>query len=612
MLPFLAPQRIINETKLLADYGKSSIIFVNDENSENIAKYPDSLAFSLNTLSVVGDKSSNVQITDWMDGLFTGFKTLKLVECPSYLKEIPISSFTNCTALEEVVLANENTSILESAFDGCTSLSKINFAGNETITSISEYAFRNTGLSITALPKNLSNLGDYAFYGCDSITSINIPAALTKIPNYAFYDSSLGSISFEDETLITSIGDYAFYGAEFTTFTFPQNITTISKGVLGNNENLTSISLYENGLINRINSGAFAGDSNFTSLITLNEDGTPARSEEGTVYLPLSMTRTYFDSGYGAFEGTAIKKIVIPETVTKVAEKLCYNCKQLETVQFLNPEKSVLRSIDGSAFRGCSSLTSIEIPNLVNTIGTYAFEGCTSLTSVKLPNYDDCTEEQVLIATENNTISPVKYTTVKEYLFSGCTALNNISIPNTVTKLANYCFKDCTALKTIFVPENVTSIAAYAFNGSNIRVIAEIASKPATWGTNWNVGVIGTTLGSKGTITDGNFLYSVNSDDTLTLVAFNNDGTTTSITLTNSVTIDSIEYTISAVSEGFVYDDDVLTSVTISANIPTVAENAFNSNCENLTSITVSDASSDEDIPEGWDANWDGGIGHSF
>jgi hypothetical protein len=43
-------------------------------------------------------------------------------------------------------------------------------------------------------------------------------------------------------------------------------------------------------------------------------------------------------------------------------------------------------SIAGSAFSGCSGLTSLTIPNSVTTIGNYAFSGCSGLTSLTIPN----------------------------------------------------------------------------------------------------------------------------------------------------------------------------------------------------------------------------------
>ena len=79
-------------------------------------------------------------------------------------------------------------------------------------------------------------------------------------------------------------------------------------------------------------------------------------------------------------------------------------------------------SIGLGAFRGCSALTSINIPNSVTSIGLQAFEGCSSLTSINIPS----------------SVTDIAY-----YAFSGCSSLTSINIPSSVTKIGSSAFCNC-------------------------------------------------------------------------------------------------------------------------------------------------------------------------
>ena len=98
--------------------------------------------------------------------------------------------------------------------------------------------------------------------------------------------------------------------------------------------------------------------------------------------------------------------------------------------------------IDRKAFKGCTSLTSVEIPSSVTTIEHGAFEGCTGLTSIEIPN---------------------SVTTIGDHAFSGCSGLTSIEIPNSVTTIGYYAFSDCYGLTSIEIPNSVTTIGDEAF-----------------------------------------------------------------------------------------------------------------------------------------------------
>ena len=204
-------------------------------------------------------------------------------------------------------------------------------------------------------------------------------------------------------------------------------------------------------------------------------------------------------------------------------------------------------SIGGYAFRGCSSLTSITIPDSVTSIGYYAFSGCSSLTSITIPG---------------------SVTSIGGYAFRGCSSLTSITIPDSVTSIGYYAFSGCSSLTSITIPGSVTSIGGFAFEDCTSLTSITIPDTVTSIGTSAFRGCSG--------------LTSINIPDSVTSIgegAFFGCSSLTSITIPNSVT---------SIGRNAFFGCSSLTDITIPGSVTSIEDRAFNG-CSRLTSITVSD-----------------------
>lgn len=147
---------------------------------------------------------------------------------------------------------------------------------------------------------------------------------------------------------------------------------------------------------------------------------------------------------------TDLEKIVIPERiegsfVTAIAEDAFRECTNLISVTI--PDS--VTKIDEDAFEDCTGLVEVIIPDSVKEIGESAFSGCTSLTSVIIPNG----------------VTEISYRT-----FADCTSLTNVTIPVSVTEIGWSAFAGCTSLGNITIPDSVKHIASDAFEGTGVKL----------------------------------------------------------------------------------------------------------------------------------------------
>ena len=244
----------------------------------------------------------------------------------------------------------------------------------------------------------------FQFYYKQSVTGVNIWKDVTNVKGSSFPASeypNLAAYTVEDGNAEYCVEDGVLYNASKTwlvaypggktdtDFTVPDTVTSISSKAFYGNTKLKNITANKVGIVSQ------------------------------------------------AFAGSAIETFSANEIV-RIADWAFYNCKKLTTVTVNGGESFY---IDMYAFENCTSLTSFPF-DMISDSGFRVFRGCSSLTEIQVPNR------------------------VNDSMFADCTSLTKITVPDTVTLIGNYAFEGCTSLISV------------TFEGATPPMIFSSAFKP--------------------------------------------------------------------------------------------------------------------------------------
>ena len=168
-----------------------------------------------------------------------GTLTLSGKEMPNYNDEL-CPWETERLKIKKVVIEEGLTNIGDHAFWGFTSLTSIKIPNS--VTSIGKYAFcRCFALKSITIPNSVTSIGECAFKRCFALKSITIPNSVTSIGDWAFTEcSSLTSITIPNS--VTSIESHAFWHcSRLTSVTIPNSVTSIGDLAFQYCNSLTSI-----------------------------------------------------------------------------------------------------------------------------------------------------------------------------------------------------------------------------------------------------------------------------------------------------------------------------------------------------------------------------------
>ncbi|MDE6310783.1 MAG: leucine-rich repeat protein [Muribaculaceae bacterium] len=336
------------------------------------------------------------------------------------------SAFYGASNLLSLIIDAGIQEIPDYAFYDCTSLNSISLPS--TVQTIGTYAFSYcSALDRLQLPDNLTTLGDRCFFQCTGLESLTVPQSVTAIPNNCFsYCTSLKEMILSD------------------------NITSFGSTVFQNCKALEKVRLPES--LKKIPSSTFDG------CVSLSE-----------CVLPAGIT----EIGSTAFRNCKALKILIPETVTQLGSSAFQGCVMLNEVSV--PEG--VTSLPSYIFQDCSALKSVSLPATLTTIGYGAFTNCKALTTISINNESDVQEGTIHLpvalssfggaafkgcSSIRSVTMPDAVKTIPASIFENASSLQEITLSPLTASIATTAFSG-TALKTLVIPAAVKS-----YSGSNL------------------------------------------------------------------------------------------------------------------------------------------------
>lgn len=417
-------------------------------------------------------------------------------------------AFLNCSSLTDIVIPDNIVEVSDFAFYGCRALTKLPFSETSEVKGIYDYAFAYSGITELVIPDSVVEIGAYAFRGARLTT--------VKISDAQMYQLIIGigafqgceelseitlpfiGASFEDDDVtwfgyIFGAGAYTanntYVPASLKTVTITEGISFVGAYAFYNLSNLEKINVPHS--VSKVCYGSFKtiAEYEFTNEISTDSDylGNEYFAIDGNLVFDSTSVRNAFVSGISgnltlaeglktigtwAFNMSKLTSVYIPNSVQSISGYAFQSCEKLEKVVF--GSNCEITEISESLFNGDVSLSEIEFPETVEKIGGEAFSYCKKLKSIVIPSRVNTIEQSAFAWCENLTSVSFgensQLQSLGSYAFAYCSNLVDIKIPEGITTISECMFDSC-GIRSFVIPNSVVEIENRAFAGSSLMSI---------------------------------------------------------------------------------------------------------------------------------------------
>lgn len=361
-----------------------------------------------------------------------------------------------------------------------------------TLRHINDYGLSDyRAITDLEIPANVERMGNYIVNNCPQLQRIKVnaevPPTLGSLDNNRYYDEYGNSTYHYLRIVIPRESFHAYrlvnaWNTDYNVLIGGDEGITVNTGKIAAGD-LGHVVVEEAGYLQEVNKLIIEGELNaddwskigqMTNLTELDLskaliDEIPSNAFNGRwaidkVVLPPTLKKI----GSYAFQNTSLTSVNIPDNVETIENNAFGRVKRLQEVHL--PDN--LTALGGSAFEYCRNLRAVKIPSKIKVITWYAFRDCSSLQSVEL--HDSITgfgNESFAGCDLREITLPKSTTAVGNHAFEGNANLSKVTFNEGLIYIGESAFQN-TAIDTLNCPSTLRNIYNSAFAGCrNLRQI---------------------------------------------------------------------------------------------------------------------------------------------